>query len=155
MANRQLQQFTGTLLKRVVKLYVTVKYTSSGNVVALQKWNYQTKALAAAPTATGISPYQTGEAGIKSVARTGTGAWTVVLQDSYQRLLGVNFLGTVAASGVSTIVAMGTNTTGTDVTSNTAPTIKLVLSSATATAADPADGDYINFELILADASEP
>lgn len=153
MANRRFEQFTGLgLLKKTVRLYCVFSYASSGNTVTLKKWDYAAGALAAAPTATGISPYQTGDAGIKSIARNGTGIYTITLQDGYSRLLGVQYLGTVAASGVSTVVAVGTWST---VTSPSTGVIKVTLSSATATAADPADGDVITLAIDLQDSSEP
>lgn len=144
MANRSFVDKSYTLEKGIVRLHARVS-VAGGGAVTLQTWNPTTGAYASAPT-TG-SGYAKGAYGISSVARTGTGAWTIVLQDSYRRLLGVT-MSTTATSGVSTVISPGIDAT-TDVTSNTAPTIKLVLSSATATAADPASGDKIDltFEL--------
>jgi hypothetical protein len=57
-----------------------------------------------------------------------------------------------ATSGVLTVIGCGVDAT-TDVTSNTAPTIKLLLNSATATAADPASGDKIDLTFTLQNSS--
>jgi hypothetical protein len=145
MANRQFQQFQGSLEKGLVRLCCRVS-VAGGGAVTLQKWNPATRTYTSAPTS-GVGSYSVGAQGIKTVARTGTGAWTVVLQDSYQRLLGVHVTST-AASGVLTVVGVGVDAT-TDVTSNSAPTIKLLFNSATATAADPASGDKIDLEFLL------
>lgn len=139
MANRRFQQFQGTLLKGVVRLHARVSVAGAG-AVTLQSWNVNTKAYA-----TAASTGNTG--GIKSVTRTGTGLWTVVLQDPYVRLLGASFT-TSNTTGAATVTAMAVDSDG-DLTSNSAPTILLVFSSATVTAADPASGDKIDliFEL--------
>jgi hypothetical protein len=94
-----------------------------------------------------VGRYAVGSQGIYTVARTGTGLWTVVLQDSYQRLLGVRFT-TTSTSGVATVIAVAVDATS-DVTSATAPTVALVFSSASTTAADPASGDKIDLRLTL------
>lgn len=145
MANRTFQQFQGTLPKGVVSLFCRVSVAGAG-AVTLQKWNPSSRTYTAAPTS-GTGPYAVGAEGIKTVTRTGTGAWTIVLQDSYQLLKNVR-LSSTAASGVLTVVGVGVDST-TDVTSATAPTIKLLFNSASATAADPASGDQIDLEFVL------
>lgn len=142
MANRQFQQFEGALAKGVVTLYGRVSVAGSG-AVTFQAWNPATRAYATA----GSSGY----GGIKSVARTATGAWTVTLQDSYQRLLGASFICS-NSTGAATVVAMAVDS-DCNVNSNTAPTVFLVFSSATATAADPASGDKIDLTLVLQNSS--
>ncbi len=145
MANRDFQQFQSSLEKGLVQLHCRVS-VAGGGAVTLQKWNPATRTYSSAATS-GVGTYAVGAQGIKTVARTGTGAWTIVLQDSYQRLLDVKVL-TTAASGVLTVINAAVDAT-TDVTSNTAPTIKILLNSATATAADPASGDKIDLTFTL------
>lgn len=146
MANRDFQQFSYSLQKGLVTLFARVSVGAAG-AVTLQKWNPATRAFSAAPT-TGVGPYSVGAEGIKTVTRTGAGAWTIVLQDSYQRLLGACLEASIAASGTLTVIGAGVDSTS-DVTSNTAPTIKVLLNSATATAADPASGDVIILRFTL------
>lgn len=144
MANRQFQQYSYTLEKGIVHLFCRVS-VAGGGAVTLQKWNPATRTYSSAATS-GTGTYAVGCQGIKSVARTGAGAWTVTLQDSYQRLVAARFTST-AASGTVTVNAMGIDATS-DVTSNTAPTVKLVLAAGT-TPTDPASGDKIDLHLIL------
>lgn len=145
MANRQFQQYQYALEKAVVHLYCRVSVGGAG-AVTLQKWNPASRTFSSAPT-TGVGTYAVGAQGIKTVTRTGTGAWTIVLQDSYQRLLGIR-LATTAASGVATVGGLAVDST-TDVTSNTAPTIKVVLFSTPGTPADPTSGDKIDLRFTL------
>lgn len=158
MANRNFQTDGASILKGVVRLYCTFTYTASGTLATLKKWNYGAaggatpRTYSNAPTTTGINNYQKGEAGILSVARTGTGLFTVTLQDKYQRVLACGFT-TVSTSGVATDVVMALDAT-TDVTAAT-PVIKLVFSSSSTTAAAPADGDQFLCWFDLQNASEP
>jgi hypothetical protein len=145
MANRTFQQFQNSLEKGLVHLIARVS-VAGGGAVTLQKWNPASRTYTSAPTS-GVGSYSVGSQGIKTVARTGTGAWTIVLQDSYNRLVDAWFTST-AASGTTTVIAMGVDA-ATDVTSATAPTIKVLLNSATATAADPASGDKIDLHFVL------
>jgi hypothetical protein len=145
MANRDFQQFQSSLEKGLVQLFCRVS-VAGGGAVTLQKWNPATRTYTSAAT-TGAGSYAVGAQGIKTVTRTGTGAWTVVLQDSYQRLLGVRF-STTAASGVATVGGAAVDAT-TDVTSNSAPTILLVIYSTPGTPADPASGDKIDLRFTL------
>lgn len=145
MANRTFQQFQNSIEKELVHLVARVS-VAGGGAVTLQKWNPSSGTYTSAPT-TGVGPYSVGSQGIKTVARTGTGAWTIVLQDSYMRLLDVWFTST-ATSGTLTVIGLGVDAT-TDVRSNTAPTIKVLFNSATATAADPASGDKIDLHFVL------
>jgi hypothetical protein len=145
MANRTFSEFQYALEKGKVDLFARVSVAAAG-AVTLKKWNPATRTYSAAPTS-GVGSYSVGSQGIKTVARTGTGLWTVTLQDSYQRLLGA-FFTCSNSTGAMTVVTMGVDTDG-DVTSNTAPTVMLVFSSSASTAADPASGDEIDLHLIL------
>lgn len=147
MANRNFVRDSGALEKGLVTLCARVSVGAVG-AVTLQQWNAATRAYVSAPTSG--SGYAKGAAGISSVVRTGAGAWTVTLQDSYQRLVDAKFTST-AASGTVTVNAMGIDAT-TDVTSNTTPIIKLVLCAAT-TPTDPASGDKIDLTFTLQNSS--
>lgn len=149
MANRTFQQFQYSLEKGVVRLFCRVS-VAGGGAVTLQKWNPATRTYSSAPTS-GTGAYAVGTQGIRSVARTGAGAWTITLQDTYQRLLGVRWNAT-AASGTVTVNAMGIDST-TDVTAAT-PVIKLVLCAST-TPTDPASGDAVDLEIILQNSAAP
>lgn len=169
MANRTFVPDSYTLIKRRVELYAAVACTGESGTAAisLRTWNYpvfgagpDARTYTAAPTTAAGAGYPTqyrlGAEGIKSVARTGTGAWTLTLQDAYQRCLGVSFT-TEDSAGVSTVVSVAKfpDTTGSLMATNDGSVIKLVFSSSTGTAADPADGDLILLTIILADATEP
>lgn len=147
MADRSFQQFQGSLDKGLVKLFCTVS-VAGGGAVTLKSWNPSTRAYGNAPTSG--SGYAKGAQGISSVARTGTGAWTITLQDKYQRLVGCSLM-QVTSSGAMTVVGVAVDS-ATDVTAST-PVVKVVFSSAATTAADPANGDQITLELTLQNLS--
>lgn len=167
MANRTFMDQQYTLIKRRVDLFAAVSVGAAG-AVTLQKWNYPTlgtgplaRTYSAAPLATALPSgapyplqYAAGAEGIRSVTRTGTGAWTVQLQDNYQRVLGVTF-NIQKAGGAGATVQIGIDSTITNMASNGGSTIGLLLMSSTATAADPASGDVMLLHFILADATEP
>ena len=69
MANRNFQQFQGTLEKGVVKLFATITTTTSGTI--------------GSTTATGLT--------VAKVAAE-AGRYRITLQDQYTRLLGVNVI---------------------------------------------------------------
>jgi hypothetical protein len=164
MANRQFRDSSFTIVNREVRLYCAVSVGAAG-AVTLQKWNYPTlgtgpnaRTYTAAPTTAAgqgyPTMYQNGAEGVRSVTRTGTGLWTLQLQDTYQRVLGVNF-NVQKAGGLSTIMAVGINSTLTSLSASGGATIGLALLSATATAADPASGDLVLLSIRLQDATEP
>jgi hypothetical protein len=170
MSNRSYidQQFT--LLKRQVDLFMSVSVGAAG-AVTLQKWNYPSLggganawSYTAAPTSGGGSTfptaYITGEGGIRSVVRTAAGAWTITLQDSYQRLLAmdptfIQSAGQPAAPFFCVKPNTKGGTTG-DVTLQAGGTIQVLFqSSVGGGGADPANGEIINFRIGLQAASEP
>lgn len=147
-----------TKRKQIVHLFPVVS-VAGGGAVTLRKrsftaagsgGNLPTYSLGTAPTSgTG---YARGDGeGTRSVSRTGTGAWTLTLSDPYLYLIGVRF-NVESASGVSTVVQVAVDSTS-NVQTNTSlgngGVVKLVFSSATATAADPASGDVVYLELVL------
>jgi hypothetical protein len=148
MANRQFQQFQASLEKGLVQLFCRVSVAAAG-AVTLQKWNPSTRAYESAPTS-GTGSYALGSQGIKTVARTGTGLWTITLQDTYYRLLGVRMT-TTATSGVATCGGLAVDAAS-DVTAVAAPVIKVVLFSTPGTPAAPASGDKIDLRITLQNA---
>ena len=151
-----------------MRLYCAVSVGAAG-AVTLQEWNYPqmgqgttapARTYTAAPTTGGSAAFPTayaqGAEGVFSVARTGAGLWTVTLQDSYQRLLGLSCYASLAG-GLSAIVAVQENTTITNMASGTPPrsVIGVALLSATATALDPASGERINLAFTLQNLTTP
>lgn len=168
MANRTFMDKSYSLAKGEVRLYCAVSVAEGGGVTLL-KWNYPqmgqgstapARTYTAAPTTGGSASFPTayaqGAEGVFSVVRTGVGLWTVTLQDSYQRLLGLSFFSSLAG-GLSTIVQVNENTTITNMASGTVPrsVIGVALMSATATAADPATNERIQLAFTLQNLTEP
>lgn len=175
MADRSFIDKQYTLLKGVTKLWPVFNVGAAG-AVTLQKWNYPSLGqgsaawtYTAAPTTGGGTAWPVadvaGADGVRSVTRTGTGAWTITLQDSYHRLLGVDCMFTASAGGGApasspacvAVQVLGNLKGGSngDVTLQTGGTIKLLFQSAAATAADPASGEQIILEITLQNKSEP
>lgn len=164
MAQRTLAMDRGALLKRMTDLYAVVSVGAAG-AVTLQKWNYpvfsggaNARTYTAATTTGGgttyPSQYQQGYEGIRSVARTAEGLWTVTLQDNYQRLVALDCFASLAG-GLSAIVHCAENSTISSMSTAGGSVIGVALLSATATALDPADGETIFLHFGLQDASEP
>lgn len=168
MANRMFIPPIGSLIKGQVELYAAVNVGAAG-AVTLQEWNYPqmgqgstapARTYTAAPTTGGSaafpSAYAQGAEGIFSVARTAAGLWTVTLQDSYQRMVGLAFYASLAG-GLSAVVSVAENTTITVMASGTPPrsVIGVALLSATATALDPADGERISLRFTLQNLTAP
>ncbi len=166
MANRTFVQQQYTLLRGLVHLYPVVKMTEATTAPVLQKRTFTAagtgatapaNALAAAPT-TGVG-YAVGDAaGTRSVARTGSGAWTFTLSDSYLYLVGFRIVQFYSATAISTVLGVGVDTT-TNVTTYTSVgnggTIDVILYDESG-AADPGSvGDQFTFEIILGNAGEP
>lgn len=169
MANRSFQNEQYILIKREVKLWAVIG-VPSGTTPVLQKWNYPVlgagviaRTYTAAPTANTLPSgaayplqYGCGSEGVRSVARTNTGLWTIKLQDNYQRVLRVN--GDMAVNGgLSNIVWIGENSTLTSMGAAGGSEIGVALLSSTATVADPtaAATCYVRIEFTLQDATEP
>lgn len=165
MANRTFIDKSYTMVKREVRLYAAVSVGAAG-AVTLLRWNYPQMGQTASPartyTAAPTTPsgngfpiqYQTGAEAVRSVTRTGTGLWTVKLQDNYQRVLRVDAQMQIAG-GLSNIVATGINSTTTSIDASGGSEVGIALLSSTGTAADPTNGATMLLTLTLADATEP
>lgn len=166
MANRQFDQYSLTIQKRFVTLFAYVA-VPTGTAPVLQKWNYgafntgsTANTYTAAPTTGGSSSqftkYAQGAEGIFSVARTGTGLWTLTLQDPYRRVLHVGGDHSIAG-GTANIIAVVENPTITSLTSSTQTVIGIALLSASATLADPTAGatSLVRIKIDLGDSTEP
>lgn len=166
MANRSFQDTQYTLIKREVRLYAAVAVGAAG-AVTLKKWVYPTlgagpnaRTYQDAPLATslpsgvpGALQYNAGAEGVRSVTRTGVGAWTIKLQDNYQRLTALSFI-TENTTGAATVITVAKGpATGMDAVGGSEITV--VFSSAASTPADPAEGDLILLSITLADGTEP
>lgn len=84
--------------------------------------------------------------GVASLTRTGTGAYTITLQDAYTKLLELNVWFGATSSGIVAVrLASDYATQTTDIK---AKTVKIVCYSATTTAADPANGALMQFKIV-------
>jgi hypothetical protein len=167
MANRGYIDKNYTLVKGQVELYCTVSVGAAG-AVTLQKWNYPglapsssaARTYSAAPTTGGgpAFPLQTaqGAEGVFSVARTGTGLWTITLQDAYQRLIGLTGFSSLAG-GLSAVVAVHENTSITNMNSGTPArsVLGVALLGSTGTAVDPASGERLTLRFTLQNSTAP
>lgn len=164
MAERSFVLDRGALQKRMRDIYAVVSVGAAG-AVTLQKWNYpvfgqgpNVRTYTAASSSGGgtgwPSQYQQGSEGVKSVARTGAGLWTITLQDNYQRVLELDCFSRLDG-GLSAIVHAAEDTTISNMTSTGGSIIGVALLSATATALDPASGEVVVLHFGLQDATEP
>ena len=164
MGTRQYKQNQSLkLLSRVVTLYPVVT-VGAGGAVTLKKRSFAAMgsgsvapsfSLTDAPT-TG-NGYAVGDgAGVRSVARTGTGAWTITLSDPYQYIIGVRGnTGHVTPTATVNMVVYDTSSTPSTNTALGNGGVILVVWFAATTATDPADGDTCYLEIILGDSSAP
>lgn len=141
MSDRLYNQFGAWRLERgVVVVHAHVSIGATG-AVTFQAWNPNNRTYSTAGSS--------GWGGVKSVTRTGTGLYTFVLNDKFQRLLAINWMENVAG-GTANIVSVQNNTTTTDATTGT---IAICTMSSTATAADPDSGCTMDFEFVLQNSS--
>jgi hypothetical protein len=148
MGGRNLSNDQGNADKGLVKLVFVVNVGAAG-AVTMEQWNpsgANPRTYSAASTA--LTP-QGGFRGVQGVSRTGTGAWTVKLQNSYQRIVSWNAFSQIAG-GLAAAPNSAINLTGTNVNTqvnwagnNTGPQINIQFLSAASTAADPASGEQI------------
>jgi hypothetical protein len=164
VADRTFNTLQCTQFKTLVYLYPTVRMVAAVDAPILMKRSFSapgaggptaTTSLAAAPTTGPVQ--QLGDGYTASVARTGTGAWTFRLTDSYLYLVGCNITQFSSATGIATAFAVGVDTSSTDVTLSSGGLggrIDIVLSDESG-AADPGSvGDTYTFEFILGNAGE-
>ena len=144
MSGRMYYQFRGTLEPELVTLYATVSVGAAG-AVTFQKFDPVANSYSAAPSG--------GWRGITSVARTAAGLWTITLQDSYQRCLGLS-ASFLVASGLPAApqVALCTGSLN-NVRSGTAATVQVQFCSSAGVAADPASGEQITLRIDLSNSS--
>lgn len=167
MADRTFAEKNLSIVKREIHIFCAVSVGAAG-AVTLQRWNYPTfgvgpnaRTYTAAPTGSvpsvaGNYPlrYQFGAEGVLSVVRTGTGLWTVTMQDNYQRMVSLVGYSTLAG-GLTNIVTVAENSTITSMSAAGGSVIGLALLSSTGTAADPTSGVVMKLALGFADATEP
>lgn len=166
MANRTFNS-DGTLLKGLRYLYPVISVAGAGAVTLKKRQFSATGATSTAPSSALVSAPTSGIGyafsdgfGVRSVARTATGAWTVTLSDPYQFLVGVTLVQTSSATGLLTSgFGVGIVASTTNVATNTAVgnggVITLILNNGSGSATDPASGDTLTLEIILSDATEP
>ena len=173
MANRTFKDKQYVMVNREVVLYTAVQLSSSGTVIALQKWNYPTLGTgtlartysAANVTSTVPLPsgapwpqqYNQGAEGDRSVTRTGVGLWTVQLQDNYQRLLTVSFTIQTALTAAGTQAQMvSLDGTLMNMAANGGSTFGLRFMTNSTTVAEPSLGnDLVLLKFSLTDGTEP
>lgn len=91
-------------------------------------------------------------AGVASVTRTGTGAYTITLSDAYHQLLGFDVIfGGGTASGIGGVELV--STLAAQKTDIQAKNIKIQCYSSGSTAADPANGTIMQFEICVRNSS--
>jgi len=169
MANRTFNnQQTLTLYKRVVELYPIVTFGATGaptlkkvQFTAMGATNVAASSSLAAATTTGVG-YAFGDgAGTRSIARTGTGAYTLTLSDPYQRLIGFevalisNANGLISTGGFSAAIFASTTSVTTNTALGNGGVITFILNNGSGAAADPNSGDTFTFCITLLDATEP
>jgi hypothetical protein len=85
--------------------------------------------------------------GIKSVTRTGTGAYEIVLDDRFDRFLGINFqVAHATASGVATVMLTDVSPDGNVQAGAALPVLCLDFAGS---AADPASGSVVFFNIVV------
>jgi hypothetical protein len=138
MANRLMKQFRGALEPVVKELFLQVTFGSTGAptlTTSITLPNQQT-----------VNPSK----GIASIVRTGAGAYTINLSDSYVRTMMVNQLFSGAAAPSAPEMHM--------VADNAAvlasPSIQVQFSSA-GVATDPASGDEVLMQIVFCDSTAP
>lgn len=140
----------GTLEPQMVDIYGVVNVGAAG-ALTFQQWIQSSRTYSAASAA----PASGGNVrGVKSITRTGTGAWTIVLDQPYQRLLQFQAYSQVAG-GLAAAPNCAVNLTGTNVNSTSSPQVNVQFLSSASTGADPASGEQIVFHLELQMGSGP
>lgn len=158
MANRTFQTQMLGLIKRHVQIYGIFSVGVAGAVTMLKRTypNGVVTYVTAPTTGTGYS-IGNGE-GIRSVTRTGTGAWTVTLSDAYMYLLETALVSTTNTSGLLTAAAVGCTSSDADVQTNHGQgyggLVKVQFNDWAGAAVDPASGDVVDLRFTFGDGSE-
>jgi 3,4-dihydroxy-2-butanone 4-phosphate synthase len=84
----------------------------------------------------------TAGAGISSVARTGTGAYTITLTQAFNRFLGLSAC--FSGSGASSVFIVQVNSAAVD-TDIKASEVKIICRDASGSAVDPTNGNVMHF----------
>lgn len=158
MGGRTLSKDQQNADKAITRLIVVVNVGAAG-AVTMQQWNPNPNG--ANPRTYSTCPISTaynigGFRGVWKVVRTGTGLWTVSLQNSYQRLLGLSAFSQFAG-GLAAALTVACNSTNTNVNAQpgvgAGPTVGVAFLSSTATAADPGSGEQIVLNMEFQDTT--
>lgn len=125
MANRTFNQFQGSLEKGVVQLFAEISFGASG------------------------APTLVRGKGVASVAKASTGVYTVTLQDTYQRTLGLasTWKGSAAPAGDLVVLAAD------NVATANAPTLSLKVLDEAGVATEPASGEAVLVAVTLSNST--
>jgi hypothetical protein len=134
MANRFFNQFGKTLEKEVVKLFGRVTFGAAG-----------------APTLDA-----TNSKGIKSITRTGAGAYDITLGvgsnlDVYPRFLSFHLVNINAAAAAAPLVRVTAESVATPTTGK----ISIQFATSPGVATDPGNGEEVRFEVTLKNSTAP
>lgn len=124
MANRSFKRTIYTYEQDIVEIFVSMTVGATGAVGTVK--------------------------GPATIARTGTGAYTITLADAFHRLLGVQAVNMDATSSAIVYWQVPSDTADADIRSKQ---VKVAAYSATATAADPANGSKIVFRITARNSS--
>lgn len=132
MANRSFDPFSLSLEKQVVSLFLNFTVGATG-----------------APTLV-VAPSK----GIKSITRNGVGLYTVVLQDGYNKFLGLDVVNS-NSTGISAAPNCNLVSTGTNLSAAGGGTIKFQFVNGAGAATELANGDNIYMAFTLGNSSAP
>lgn len=127
MANRWFQQFRYSLEKSVVDLFAVVDIGAAG-----------------APTL----DTSNNSKGIASITRTGAGAYDIVLQDSYYKLLNVTGVFLAAAGAAAPTIVIAAESVGTQ----SGGTLSILTQNG-GTNTDPGNGEVLYLQITLGNSS--
>lgn len=125
MANRMYNQFQGSLEKGVVQLFAEISFGASG------------------------APTLVRGKGVASVAKAATGVYTVTLQDTYQRTLGVASTWKSSTAPAGVLVALGAD----NVATAGAPALSLKIWDEAGVATEPASGEAVLVAITLSNST--
>ena len=163
MAQRDFKPYFWSILNGLT--LIRARVLMSGTTPVLQKWVYPAPnsgtigAYASAPTTGGGGGgfgSTAGAEGVKTVARTAQGLWTMTFQDNYQRLLDVGVFQSMAGgTGANQIMHVAENTTISSMTAAGGSVVGVALLGAANSAQDPADTTGITLTFVFQNSSAP